>query len=322
MPNPIPNIIFVLFTSNERQLVTPASRGYNGSACLAGASWATNFVSLLSSSVPSHHRVWGSDGKVGIHVDPLPVPLKKAGYRAAFIGPHEASKLAAQCGFDDPIIVQDGDGYGEATAIIERHHGNPVFLTCIAREKPSRWQGFAPQLAARKGSPGIVLLTSIVPPSMPGNALITKPDDLSSPFIFYPNEGGKRVNGFAHLWSIIDIAPSLLGLLGVKAPYTMVGKDMHQLWLGKTRKSIRFPRNRCLFDHADGSKTMWNGRYLLSVHPGTETGEIFDLYQDNGTARNLWDDPSAVSVKSRLLLELLWAQLDKECTPMPRIAGA
>lgn len=133
---------------------------------------------------------------------------------------------------------------------------------------------------------------------------------------------GRKVDGLTQIWSILDIAPSLLGSLGIKVPYTMVGKDLHQYWLGKPRKAIPFPRDRCLFEHADGSKTMWNGRYLLTVHPGKEAGVIVDTDRRNGETRNLWDDPSSAAVKSTLLLELLWAQLDKECMPMPRIAGA
>nr|MDO8086599.1 hypothetical protein [Candidatus Sigynarchaeum springense] len=319
---PLPNIVLVLATGHEPQSPAPAAHGYVCSACLAGESWATNLVSLLSSSVPSHHRVWTGEDKLGIHVDPLAVPLKKAGYRAIFIGHHDSKNLAEQCRFDDLIILPDGNGSREVTALIERQDARPAFITCVVPAISSQWQGIAPRLAARGESLGIVLLSRLAPPRPLADAVVTDPRDLSSPFTLSLHEGGNRVDAASHIWSVIDLAPSLLGLLGIKAPYTMVGRDLHQYWLGKPRKAIPFPRDRCLFEHADGSKTMWNGRYLLAVHPGQEAGEIFDLCNGESAARNLWNDPQAADIKNCLLLELLWAQLDKECMPMPRIAGA
>ncbi|MBN2152119.1 MAG: hypothetical protein JW839_11770 [Candidatus Lokiarchaeota archaeon] len=322
MSNPLPNIVLVLSTSNEPSMEAPASRGYSGSACLVGASWATNFVSLLSSSVPSHHRVWSGQDKLGIHVDPLTVPLKAAGYRATFIGPRDAGTIAAQCGFDELANPQDGDGHAEATALIERQGADPAFITCVVPAINSQWQDLMSRHAARLGRPGMVLLARLVPPSTADNTAITKPQEISSPFTMILHDGKKHVDGSTHVWSTIDLAPSLLGLLGIKAPYTMVGKDLHPYWLGKARRAIKFPRDRCLFEHAGGSKTTWNGRYLLTVHPGTEAGELFDTWRQGGQTMNLWDDPASAGIKGDLLLEFLWAQLDKECMPMPRIAGA
>jgi hypothetical protein len=322
MPTPHPNIVLVLSISHETQLPDPGTPEYSGRSCVAGTSWATNFVSLLSSSIPSHHRIWTERGKIGIHVDPLPVPLKKAGYRTVFIGPRDAEALAIQCGFDDIKIIGDGDGAREVARFIEHPDTTPVFVTCVVPTISEVWRDLVSRQAAFKAHPCIVLLSELVPPAWPAGEVMTKPDELSSPFTLCLHEARKNVDGSAHLWSIIDLAPSLLGLLGIKVPYTMVGKDLHPYWLGKPRKAIPFPRDRCLFEHGDGSKTTWNGRYLCTVHPGKETGEIFDLACYDGGNRNLWDDPASAAVKSRLLLELIWAQLDKECMPMPRIAGA
>ncbi len=315
MPAPLPNIMLVLSISSEPQLRALGTLGYSGRVCLAGESWATNLVSLLSSSVPSHHRVWAAQGKMGIHVDPLPAPLKKAGYRTAFVGPRDAGDLATQCGFEELVLYQDGDGAGEATPLLERPGATPAFITCVVPEFSEQWQDLGSRF-------DIVLLSRLVSLAPPAGAGATRLDARSSPFTLHLHENEKNVDGSSHLWSIIDLAPSLLGLLGIKAPYTMVGKDMHLYWLGKPRKAIPFPRARCIYEHPDGSKTLWNGRYLLAVHPGSEAGEMFDLGLRDGAAINLWDDPSATDVKNSLLLELLWAQLDKECMPMPRIAGA
>ena len=322
MPAPLPNIVLVLSMSHEPQLSSLGRPGYSGRACLTSESWATNLVSLLSSSVPSHHQVWTGSGKVGIHVDPLPLVLRKAGYRTSFIGPRDAENLVTQCGFNDLIILQSNDADENAVSLIEHPAHTPSFITCVIPEFSTRWQAIASQLASRKEPRGLVLETSITPLETQGEAGTLDPEAISAPFMVSLPGAGRKIDGSTQLWSILDIAPSLLCSLGIKVPYTMVGKDLHQYWLGKARKAIRFPRDRCLFEHTDGSKTMWNGRYLLAVQPGREAGAIFDLELRDGAARNLWDDPSSTVVKSQLLLELLWAQLDKECMPMPRIAGA
>lgn len=315
-------IVLVLFTSHESPLSVPGTRMYTARACLAADSWASNLVSLLSSSVPSHHNAWSEAGKIGIHVDPLSTVLKRAGYRAAFVGTRQSESLARQCEFDEVAIATDGDGIKDATAIFKRAGDVPLFTTCVVPSFSEGWQALATRLASSKEHRTIVLLAGLAPPATLAGAAIPNPDGISAPFTVLHEKTGRHVAGPTHLWSIIDLAPSLLGLAGIKVPYTMVGKDQHPFWLGKPRKAVKFPRDRCLVEHADGSKTTWNGRYLLTVHPGKDAGELIDAGHRDGDGRNLWDDPAAAPLKSRLLLEFLWAQLDKECMPMPRIAGA
>ena len=50
--------------------------------------------------------------------------------------------------------------------------------------------------------------------------------------------------------------------------------------------------------------------------------ELFDLEADPAETNNLWDEPSAASLKAQLLHELAQATLQCEPTRMPRIAGA
>ena len=49
---------------------------------------------------------------------------------------------------------------------------------------------------------------------------------------------------------------------------------------------------------------------------------LFDLETDPGELSNVWDDPSAAELKTELTRRLLFAEMEKEITPMPRIAGA
>jgi uncharacterized sulfatase len=51
-------------------------------------------------------------------------------------------------------------------------------------------------------------------------------------------------------------------------------------------------------------------------------GEIFDLQEDPGEVRNLWDDPDSQPLKLQLLQELIWAEMGNEPLPMPRVAVA
>jgi hypothetical protein len=322
MPSQYQHIVLVLFTSHESQLSVPGASRYTGRACIAGDSWASNLVSLLSGSVPSHHQVWSEASKIGIHVDTLPTTFKQVGYRTTFLGLRESESLAKQCKFDEVAITSDGDGARDVTALVDRAGDAPLFATCLVPSFSEGWQALVTRLASSKEHPAIVLLAGLVSPARAADAVILGQDAISSPYTLLHNKIGKHIDGSTQLWSIIDLAPSLLGLAGIKVPYTMVGKDLHPYWLGKPRKAIAFPRDRCLVEHADGSKTTWNGRYLLTVHPGKDVGELIDAGHREGDDRNLWDDPAAAPVKSRLLLELLWAQLDKECMPMPRIAGA
>jgi hypothetical protein len=322
MSRALPNIMLVLSKNPDVPSPSLEQSSYHGRSCFAGDSWATNLVSLLASSLPSHHQVWTSGGKIGIHVDLLPIALKKAGYHAIFIGPRDAESLAVQCGFDDIVMLQGSDGADEARTFIDRDVATPLLITCVIPAWSTRWHDLISKHGSQTARHDLFLSTQLVPTSRQNKVSAANLEAISAPFSLSLPGIRKHVNGTAHLWSIIDLAPSLLQLLGIKVPCTMVGKDLHQYWLGKARKAIPFPRDRCLVEHADGSKTMYNASHALTVHPGKKTGEIFDLDRDPGMARNLWNEPSCTPIKSRLLLEFLWAQLDKECMPMPRIAGA
>jgi uncharacterized sulfatase len=58
------------------------------------------------------------------------------------------------------------------------------------------------------------------------------------------------------------------------------------------------------------------------VYRLSDDGELFDLQADPAELRNLWHDPAARDIKSRLLLEFMQATLACEPTRMPRLAGA
>ena len=69
-------------------------------------------------------------------------------------------------------------------------------------------------------------------------------------------------------------------------------------------------------------KTYIEDRYKLTVYHRRNYGELFDLEEDPGELRNLWDDPAAANLKSEMVRRLLFAEMEKEILPTPRTAGA
>jgi len=51
-------------------------------------------------------------------------------------------------------------------------------------------------------------------------------------------------------------------------------------------------------------------------------GELFDLEEDPRELHNRWDDTRYAAVKTRLLQAFVQAEIQREGTRMPRIAGA
>ena len=148
-------------------------------------------------------------------------------------------------------------------------------------------------------------------------------DLLKLPFIVrYPQEVAAGATSHA-MQSLVDLAPTFLKFAGVPIPGAMTGKDQSEVWLGnqeKVRTNII-----CEFHHEPTTvnlRTYVNERYKITVYYNQEYGEMFDLAEDPNEIRNLWDRPEYGELKSRLLMEFMWAELDKDPMWMPRIAGA
>ncbi|PZG13291.1 sulfatase family protein [Nonomuraea aridisoli] len=123
--------------------------------------------------------------------------------------------------------------------------------------------------------------------------------------------------------STADLTPTFLGFLGEPVPGYMTGIDQHAVWEG-TRPAAR-DHTLVEFHHQPTTlnlRTYVDDRYKLTVYQGQEYGELFDLQEDPGELRNLWDAPEHADLRSRLLLRCLWAELAKEPMWMPRIAIA
>lgn len=148
-------------------------------------------------------------------------------------------------------------------------------------------------------------------------------DLIKLPFIVrYPNQvpAGKTSDA---IQSLVDLAPTFLSFSGLDIPCQMSGVDQRDVWLGN--KSQARDHAICEFRHEPTTihqKTYVDQRYKITVYYNQTYGEIFDLQEDPGELRNLWNDPAAKDLKAELLLKYAWAELGKEPLYMPRISGA
>ena len=125
------------------------------------------------------------------------------------------------------------------------------------------------------------------------------------------------------LQSLVDLAPTFLSAAGIPVPRTMTGKDQSGVWAG-SRDRVR--DHVIVENHHQPRRvqvqTYVNQRYKISIHFGTEEGELYDLESDPEEVRNLWNDPASATLKAHLMELLLQANLEREPVWMPRIALA
>lgn len=148
-------------------------------------------------------------------------------------------------------------------------------------------------------------------------------DLLKLPFIVrYPDHvpAGRTCDA---MQSLVDLAPTFLSFAGTDIPHSMTGVDQREVWLGNKNKA----RDHIICEYRTQptkvhQKTYVNERYKITVYYNQTYGELFDLQEDPGEINNLWDDPDAASLKSKLLLKYAWAEMGKEPLLMPRISGA
>jgi len=125
------------------------------------------------------------------------------------------------------------------------------------------------------------------------------------------------------LQSNIDYAPTFLSAAGIEVPGYMQGLDQWECWTGgkgPVRDHVIVEnRHEPTRVHA---RTYVDDRYKLTVYRDRDEGELLDLGEDPGETRNLWDDPAKRDLKLEILRRFLNAELRREPTRMPRVAGA
>lgn len=125
------------------------------------------------------------------------------------------------------------------------------------------------------------------------------------------------------LLSLIDLPVSFLRAAEIAPPPVMQGIDQNPVWRGETGAA----RDHLLveFRHqptAVHMKTLVTADHKLTIYFRRDHGELYDLREDPNEVDNLWDDPRAQALRARLMHEMLFAEMECEPMPMPRLSGA
>ncbi len=148
-------------------------------------------------------------------------------------------------------------------------------------------------------------------------------DLLRLPFLVrWPGQVPARQTSAA-LQGLIDLPSTFLAAAGIPIPGLMQGVDQLPVWRGQADKA----RDEVLveFRHQPTRvhlRTYVDERYKLTVYRDQPYGELFDLADDPDERRNRWEDPEYAGVKCALFQRFVNAEVKREPTRLPRIAGA
>ena len=148
-------------------------------------------------------------------------------------------------------------------------------------------------------------------------------DMLRIPMIVrYPGEVPQGVRS-QMLQCQVDFAPTFLTAAGIPVPGLMQGLSQLGVWGGDEHQA----RDHVLVENRHNPttvhlRTLVTHRFKITVYRNADYGELFDLQQDPSELHNRWDDPVYAQIKSELLLRFVQAEIQREPTRMPRIAGA
>ncbi|MDH4179262.1 MAG: sulfatase-like hydrolase/transferase [Armatimonadota bacterium] len=158
---------------------------------------------------------------------------------------------------------------------------------------------------------------------------------LRVPFIWaWPERFAAGVKTEA-LASQLDFAPTLLDLAGVPVPEGFVPRraeapEQMGAWPGHSLRPLLEGesvsiRDAVLVENDEDYlglrlRTLVTERYQLTIYGGQDYGELFDLEQDPGQLRNLWDSLEHQGVKADLHRRLLHEVVESD-SALPRRVG-
>jgi arylsulfatase A-like enzyme len=122
--------------------------------------------------------------------------------------------------------------------------------------------------------------------------------------------------------NLVDLPVTFLAAAGERIPGVMTGANQLSNWCeGKAARSWSITENHHTLTKVH-CRTYVEQRYKITVYRNGTQGELFDLQEDPKELHDLWDEPSAATVKSEMLLRFVQSALQSEQVRMPRIAGA
>ena len=129
------------------------------------------------------------------------------------------------------------------------------------------------------------------------------------------------------LVELVDVAPTILDIVGVDVPYWMQGKSLFPMLCGRSNPNYHKDSVYCEFyramlgvhDHVYATM-YFDGTYKIVSYHGRNTGELYDLKLDPDEYANLWNKPEYQALK----LELLQKSFDRSVftvDPKPRLVA-
>jgi arylsulfatase A-like enzyme len=106
--------------------------------------------------------------------------------------------------------------------------------------------------------------------------------------------------------SAVDIAPTLLDMVGVEEPQSTQGVSMREI----LHRGGSPPRRAALTENDDDmgrirARTITTDEWKLTIYANESFGELYDRRGDPQEAVNRWDDPGHADTKARLTAMLL-----------------
>ena len=125
------------------------------------------------------------------------------------------------------------------------------------------------------------------------------------------------------LQSLVDLAPTFLDAIGAPVPGAMQGVSQWDVWQGRAEAAREWAMVENRHQPTRLSlRTLITDRYKITVYRGSEDGELFDLREDPQELCNRWADPEYAAVRASMLHRFVQAEMEREPTRFPRIAGA
>jgi len=137
------------------------------------------------------------------------------------------------------------------------------------------------------------------------------------------------------LASQLDFAPTILDLAGVEIPEGFVPRraeapEQMGAWPGRSLRPLlegesASIRDAVLVENDEDYlglrlRTLVTERYQLTIYGGQDYGELFDLREDPGQLRNLWDSLEHQGVRAALHRRLLHEVVESD-SAVPRRVG-
>lgn len=114
---------------------------------------------------------------------------------------------------------------------------------------------------------------------------------------------GKQTTAFTYL---IDLYPTICGLVGIDRPAGLDGHDLADLWSGRRTELREF----VYLPFRNVQRSVRDQRWKLIVYPQINHRQLFDLQSDPHEMRNLIDRPQYQAQHDRLLKQLIQWQQD------------